>query len=77
MIIYIFPLFLLVKASFKLKCITYKSEKKKEITSEILSQDCIYLAVYIKLDPTHTQHSNISARHVIISILIECRTTFV
>jgi hypothetical protein len=27
-----------------------------------------------KLNPMHTQHSNISARHVIISMLMECGT---
>jgi hypothetical protein len=41
-----------------------------EVTSEILSQNCTYLAVYIKLDPTHARHSNTSARHAIISMLM-------
>jgi len=31
------------------------------------------LAVYIKLVPTQARHSDISARHVIISMLMEMR----
>jgi hypothetical protein len=59
--------------SVYIKATTKKEEEKKGVTSEILSQDCTYLAVYIKLDPTHVRHSNISARefkslrHLVIS----------
>ena len=53
--------------SFNLKCIIYKS-KKKVITFEIAS------LVYIKLDPTHARHSDVSARRVIISMLMKCGT---
>jgi hypothetical protein len=59
--------------SFNLKCIVYKSNKKKKRTSEISSlvHTCIFGCIY-KLDPTHARHSKICSRHVIISTLMEC-----
>jgi hypothetical protein len=54
--------------SFNLKCIVYKS--KKEITLNFIF--CKYLAIYIKFVPTQAWHSDINARHVIISMLMEC-----
>ena len=41
--------------SVYIKATTKKEEEKKGVTSEILSQDFTYLAVYIKLDTTHAR----------------------
>jgi hypothetical protein len=43
---------------------------RKEVTSEILSQNCTYLAIYIKLGPTYVRHINIFGQGKIISFFL-------
>ena len=64
--------------SFNLKCIAYKSKNNWILSFVNIwlynHYTAKYYSVYIKLVPTQARHSDISDRHVIISMLMECWT---